>query len=294
MFQAQIQRARQSVQQNREYPGVLGDGSGNPYAGRSRYWVRFPAGVDADGITIYSAPRAVRYDGSSAFIAREGTEVLVWRDPYDGVESISRGMPDYADRAGFDARILNPSETISKWWDVRNFIRLLCRPVGNGSTQITIRENPFHVDDYGDNASFAGTLPADQPDLSAYIPAADTHCLCVIFFNFLENEPLVTVSTAQALDSALDNTDYLECVAQLPHHEFYPLVSLELADAQTALTMEDVIEDLRTWLPTPRVYGFPNPVVDGKSFIIRSTHQEIVYDLTVVGNLTVEGELTVL
>jgi hypothetical protein len=293
MLNSQIQSSRQNVKKYEEYPGVLGDGLGNPYARRSRYWVRFPLGTDSNGQTIYSPPRAVRYTGESTLIAREGVEVLVRIDPYDGVETITRIVPDYADRADFDSRILNGGEPISSWVDVKNFIRFLCRPVGS-STQVTIRENPFHVDNFMDWNTFGGTVPSEQPDLDAYIPGTGEHRLLIVWWDFLVWDWLVTASTAQALATDLDSTDYDECFAQLPHHELKPLTALKLADDQATLTMTDVIEDLRTWLPTPHIYGFPNPLPEGKAIILRSTHQEIVFNLTVVGTLTVEGSLTVL
>lgn len=298
MFNAQLTQARQNVLRYKEYEGVLGDGSGNPYApGKSRYWVRFPSGVDPDGNSTYTAPRAIRYSGEGNFLAREGVEVLVHIDEHDEVETITRIAPDYPERAGFDGRILNASDTINKWVDVKNFIRLLCRPVGSGlstSSKVTIRENPFHVDMFGDFSSYYGTLPDDQLSLSAYIPSADEHCLIVVFFDFLLNEPFVTASTAQALTDELDTTDYSECFAQQPHNECLPLLSLELADAQTSVSNDDVIEDLRTWLPTPLVYGFPNPIPSDKALLIRETHQMITYNLTIEGTLTIEGSMTVL
>lgn len=297
MLNARLLRGRQAVKRHDEYPGVLGNGSGNPYAGRSRYWVRFPGGTDASGTTILSAPRAVRYAGEGIFNARSGSEVLVRKDPYDGVETITRMVPDYADRANFDTKTMNPSDPVTKWWDVRNFIRLLNRPVGSGlsaATKVTTRENPFHTDAFLDFSSFTGTLPSAQQDLAGFIPAADEHCLVVTFFDFLTNTPFARASSAQALSSALDSTDYAECFAQVPHNEVLPLTAYELANAQGSISGQDVIEDLRTWLPSPKVYGFPNPIPSDKAILIRSTHQQIVHDIVVQGSIVVQGDLIIL
>jgi len=294
MLNSQIQSARQNVKRNAEYPGVLGDGNGNPYARRSRYWVRFPLGTDSNGQIVYSAPRAVRYSGESQLLAREGTEVLVRVDPYDGVETITRHVPDYADRADFDSRVLNTSEPITHWWDAKNFIRLLTRPVGGGTAQVTIRENPFHVDDFMDISSFGGTPPDDQLNLAGSIPSSGNHAIAVIFFDWIANAPVAKISTAQGLGTAFDVTDYQECVAQLPHNEHTLLAAIELADGATTLSQLDMVEELRTWLPTPRVYGMPNPIPEGKSFIIRETHQQIVFNPVIEGNLTIEGEYVAL
>jgi len=290
-----LQAARQNVKRHLEYPGVLGSGSGNPYAGRSKYWVRFPIGTDENGYTVYTPARPVRYAGESAIIAREGIEVLVHVDPYDGVETIPRIIPDYPGRADFDSRIMNTSDPITQWTDARKLIRLLARASGGETAQVTIQANPFHVDDFGERSTYSGTLPDDQLDLTGIIPAVGYHALAVVFFDLLNNEPLVKVSTTQALETALDSTDYDECFTQLPHHEFIPLKSFDIGNGQTAISMLDEVEDLRTWLPTPRIYGFPTPVPEGKSILIRSTHTVThAGNLEVLGNLIVEGNLFVL
>lgn len=290
-----VTQLRQAVKRHGEYPGVLGDGTGNPYAGRSLYWVRFPIGTDENGLTVYTPARPVRYSGEASIIAREGVEVLVRVDPYDFAETITRGVPDYSLRANFDSRILNSSDPITKWSDVPQFIRLLARPVGGETAQITVQSNPFHLDDFGEPSTFSGTMPDDQIDLDSLglIPAVGYHCLAVIFFDFVANGPVVKVSTTQSLGDALDITDYNECAAQMPHNEWLPLVSLDIGNGVATVSSLNIVEDLRTWLPTPRVYGFPGPIPAGKAILIRETHQEHVTRITVQGKLIIQGKLVV-
>jgi len=298
MVFSQIQSARRGVKKNDEYPGVLGDGFGNVHAGDGQYWVRFPAGANPDGQTMLSAPRAIRYDAESPIIGRDNADVLVQRDSYDGVEKISRMEPTYTNRVGIDSKILNFAEPSTKWVDVRNFIRLLSRPTGSGfatSGNVTIREDPFHVNDFNEFSSFTGTLPDDQLDIVTDFPTtAGNHRVVIIFFDRLANAPVAYGSTEQSLSIDIDTTDYDECFDQLLHNEFTPLVAIGLADAQTTTSAVDVIEDLRTWLPTPRIYGFPNPIPANKAIFLRATHQQLVSDMTVLGDLTIEGELTVI
>ena len=284
-----MQSTRQKILRGLEYPGVLGNGSQNPYASLGRYWVRFPTGVDGDGLIKYTEARPIRYAGEGTLIAREGSEVLVRIDPYDGIETITRAVPDYPERSKFDSRLLNASDAITKWWDVKNFIRLISRPVGNNTAQVTIRENPFHVDDFLDWSTFAGTVPSLQTDLLSSIPIAGEQAMAIVFFDFLNNIPVVKISTAQSMATDFDSTDIDECFEQLDHNEFIPLVSIRLANAATSLSMIDVIEDLRTWIPTPRIYGFPNPIPEGKAIYLRSTHQEYTPVLSVDGLITIAG-----
>jgi hypothetical protein len=298
-FLAKIQRTRQRIYRQRSYQqGVLGNGSGTVYASSGRYYVRFLAGTDENGNTTYTKALPMRYAGEGTIPAKEGVEVLVKRD-VDGVPSIFRVAPDYYDRAGIDSRAMNMGETFSRWIDVRNIIRWLTRPVGsdttNTSTVVTIRENPFYVDNYMDWHAYAGTvLAATKPDLAAYIPAADYHCLAIIFFDTLQGTYAVYASTTQDIATDLDSTDYDECFAQLPHQEYHPLMSIELADNQSSVDINDVKEDLRQIMNMPQLYGFPNPIESDKGVFIRSTHQVICYNLTVEGTLTIEGNVTVL
>lgn len=298
-FQARLQRIRQQIIRQKTYAeGVLGDGSGTVYASTGKYWVRFPAGSDTNGNVTYTAALPIRYAGEGTIPAREGIEVLVKVD-YDSEMSIFRVKPDYYDRAGIDSRAFNAGESLSKWIDVRNIIRWLARPVGSIagalSTKLTIRENPFFVDDALEWQTYAGTvLAANKVELSTYIPVADYHCLVIVFFDTFLNTYKVAASTVQLITVALDSTDYDECWAQLDHNEYHPLVSLELGDGQASVSNDDVLEDLRQIMNSPRVMGFPNPIVLGRAIYIRSTHQEITYNLVVIGNLVVAGDMIVL
>lgn len=292
-----LQRERQADRANDEYEGVLGNGSGNPYAGKSHYWVRFANGTDENGLTKYSTPRPIRYLGGN-IIVREDVEVLVYKHPYDGEETISTMRPGYFTETGIDSRVMNPGDPVNKWWDSPNFIRWLNRTTGSSSgstaTLVTTRENPFYWNDALDWAQDAATTPANQLDLASYIPAVDTHRLVITYKNVVSDTIEAVGSTAKALSTALDFDDYLECRGLLPHNECVPLTAYELADGQTAIDANALLEDLRSWIALPQVIGFPNPIPDGKAWLLRSTHQQVVYDLTVEGNLIIQGDMVVL
>lgn len=298
-YLARLQQVRQKVRRGQELRAVLGNGSGNPYAGSGRYWVRFPAGVDANGLTTYGAALPVRYGGTGQFPAKENVEVLVWRDPVDDVLSISRIAPDYPARAGFDSRILNSADGVTRFVDVMNFIRLMCRPPGSiggtTSTLLTVREDPFYVNEFMDWQSYAGTIAAaSKIDVASLIPAADTHLLCIGWMDRYLNTPFVTVSTAQALTSDLDSTDYDECFTSVNvHNECEPLAAFELADNAGSIDINNLVEDLRNWLPSRKLYGFPGNIPANKTILLRSTHQQIVNRLCIQGHFINLGTVIV-
>jgi hypothetical protein len=251
--------------------------------------------TDDTGNVTYGNPLPIRYAAESSVLPVEGVEVLLKVD-YDNELSITRVKPGWFEAANIDSRTFNQAEPQNAWVFLNNVVTWLTRPVGSvsgaESTLITIRENPFFLDDYLDWFTYAGTLrAADKPDLASYIPAVDTQRLVCVFFDTYQQEPFIAASTAQALTSAIDSTDYDECFAQLEHNEYVPLLALTLSDNQASIDINDVTEDIRNFINAPQVIGFPNPIPADKAYLIRSTHQKMVYDLTVQGELTVQGDL---
>jgi hypothetical protein len=301
LIEPHIRRVRQKVLREKSVKvGILGNDAGTTvYTNRkSEFWVRFPAGTDSNGNTLYSTALPIRYAPSAPVIEKVGVKVLIKID-YDGHESIKEMAADWFTDNDIDSRVVNPASSyrVSGWVLLRNIVRMVTRAVGSvanvASTLLTVRENPHFTDDTLDWWNYTGTVnEADKVDLASYIPAVDTHCLVIVWFDTFQQEPYVTASTAQALTSGLDSTDYDECYAQLLHNEYIPLVAYRLADDQTGITDNDLINDLRQFMNAPRVYGFPNPIVSGQAILIRDTHQELTYDLTVQGEFTVQGEWT--
>ena len=298
-YEARLERMRREVRRKGgTLECVLGNGSGNVYADRSRYFVRYKAGVDESDRVIYSKPLPIRYNGAGAFPEAEGVEVLVQFD-YDDALSIFRVNPNWYDRVGLDSRPYNPNSRVNSWLQLKYVTRWATRMVGSDSgatsTLITRRENPFFVDDALDWYDDPGTiLAASKPDLASLIPAAGYQCIVCMFWDSLAEEVLSVASTAQTVATDFDDTDWDECFAQLYHNEYVPLLALTLADNQSSIDINDYRKDLRQFINPPRIYGFPNPIAAGKAIIIRSTHQEITYDLTVIGDLTVAGDMVVL
>jgi len=295
-----FQRPRQRIYRNRaRIRAILGDGNSNVYAGKSHYWVRQPAQTDANGVVTYGEALKIRYAGASALPEIDGLDVLLFYD-HDNVLSIERVDAGWFTRNDIDSRAINSASPYDRFVLLHNVVREMTRPVGSSSgedsTLITIRENPFKINDYLDWAIYGGTpRAADKPDLASYIPVADLQRLVIVWFDELTQEPKITASTPQALTTAIDSTDYDECFAQLPHNEYKPLLAVNLADAQTSIDANNVVEDLRQFVNTPRIYGFPNPIVSGQAIYIRDTQQQLVFGaLTVIGTLTVEGRMKVL
>jgi hypothetical protein len=261
-----IQRIRQRVlREKSSRVGILGDDTETTvYAGKSRFYVRFPAGTDSNGNTIYTSAIPIRYNPSSSVIEEVGVKVVIKID-YDGLESIKEMAVDWFDDTSIDSRSFNPASPyrVAAWVLLRNVVRGVCRAVGSvagvASTLVTIREIPYFVSNALDRWVYTGTVEeADKVDLASYIPAVDTHRRVNVYFDTYLQEPVVTASTAQALTSGLDTTDDDECWEQVPHNEHSPLVAFELADNQSSVTNDDLIEDLRQFLNPPPVLGLEN------------------------------------
>lgn len=297
---ARVNRLRTAIMRNKgELECILGNSAGQVYAGKSRYWVRYPTGVDESGVTKYSKALPIRYAGEGAIPERKNVEVLV-RIDYDNVLSVYRVHPNYYDRANIDSRTYNPIARSSPFMRLKNVVRWLTRPPGSDagtpSTKITRRENPVFVDNYLDLSSDPGTiLAASKPDLASFVPDVGYHCVVCVFYDTLNQEHFAAASTAQLMTVALDSTDDDECFAQLEHNEYVPLLSLVLADAQGTIDINDYRHDLRQLVNAPRVYGVPNPIAADKAVIVRSTHQlNYHFDCTVLGTMTVLGTLNVI
>lgn len=294
------QKARQRILRRREFiEGVLGNNSGNVYAGAGRYWVRVAERTDENGNTTYGDALPIRYSGESGIIERPGIEVLMQYD-YDDVLTIRRVKPDYYDRAKLDSRVFNPLAVVQSWVYLGfQAVRLLTRPTGSDATQtstlITIREHPFSVNDFLDWSIYKGTQrAAAKLDLASFIPAAGLQNLVVIFFDDILQTWFVTASDDQALTVPLDDTDYDECFAQLEHNEYKPLAAFNLADGQTKIDINDLYGDLRQFVNVPKIYGEPNPLPSGKGMFLRSTHQLIMYDWAIEGEAIIEGDMVIL
>lgn len=291
---AQIIRARNRILHfNYNRSAVLGNGQGVIRYGLGKVWVRTEAGTDSNNNTIYNPPQVVNA-GVGGYVPYEGAKVrLEWDD--NGQLAIKSGDTLDMCHAGIDPQILNPLLPEARFIYLRNVVRAMNRPDGQGSTtSTTMWVNPlYHDDNYGNLNYYSGTaLKASKPDLSSYIPSAGYHCYAVTFLRTIDNTIQITASTEQLLTSALDLTDLQECFAQRDP-ETIPLTAYTLADGATGIDIRDVTEDLRQFVNMPQVAGEPN-TIDLKRIIRNGqtvTHSGL---LTVNNTLTVDGTLTVL
>ena len=293
-FSTQLQRARRRwLRKTQTRFAILGNGSGTVKAGLGKVWVRFPAGVDGNGVTQYGEPTQVN-SGLASYLTYEGAGVRVAFDDNDEMTIKSADERDMR-TAGYDPQILNSGNPQSQFVRLKNIINFMCRPVGNNTTTSTLFgiQNWLYQDAYGDLSVYAGTpLQADKIDIASYIPAADNHRIAVVFLRLVDESIQIFASVTQAQTTTLDITDYQECIAQSIIDEDVPIQAFVLADGATAIDMRDLGEDMRQFLNTRPPLGFENPVTRNR--LLRNGQQMIAYDLTIQSDFTLAGDLVLL
>lgn len=293
-----LQRVR-SLFQKRINDGtfaVLGDADGRvEVPDRIGYvYARFPDGKDANGNALYSTPFIVR-SSNAAYPNYAGAGVYV-AVGYSGELEIKSAHYPGLDSAGIDTRTLNPLHQQSKWVYPWQLTVGLVRAVGTAATASTLLMVKSFRHYVNNVFAIAETpLEADKIDVAAYIPAVDEHCYAGIWLDTYLNEFVVTVSTAQSLFTALDATDIAELVDDRPP-DAIPLAAKYLANDSGSVTQSVLDVDLRQFLDTPAVWGFPTTIAYQER--IQPTRQVVAYDSVSIttGILTVitGGELVVL
>lgn len=239
---------------------VLGDGNGRvEVQDRIGFvYARFPDGKDTNGNALYSAPFMVRSSGA-AYQNFQGAQIYV-AIGYDGVLEIKSAHYAGLDSAGIDTRTLNPLHQQSKWvypWQLTIGLVKAVATSATDSTLLMVKSFRHYV-----NNTFAVAstpLEADKIDVAAYIPATDMHCYVGIWLDTYLNEFVVTTSTAQSLFTPLDATDIQELVNDRPP-DAIPLAAKYLANDSDTVTQSVLDVDLRQFLDTPPVWGFPSVI----------------------------------
>lgn len=272
-------------------PAVLGDGTGRvEVPDRPGYvYIRYPGTPDANGNATYSSPGMARASGA-AFSNYEGASVYVAIGYNNELEVVSANYQSL-DQAGIDTRTLNPLHQQSKWVYLWQFTLGLCTAVAttvNNSFLVTIKNHLVYV---GNVFQFFETgAQADKIDLSAYVPAVDMQCYAAVWVDTYTNAAEVTTSTAQSLFSTLDDSDINEVVTLRPP-DAMPYKIFWLANDQGTVTIQAANDiDLRQFLNTPPLFGFPNPVAY-RERIQPDRQQVFTGTLVVTGTLEVLGAL---
>lgn len=254
-------------------------------------YCRFPDGKDANGNALYSTPFIVRasnaaypnYAGAGVYIAIGYTgELEIKSAHYPGLDS-----------AGIDTRTLNPLHQQAKWVYPWQLTMGLVRAVGTATTVSTLLMVKSFRHYVNNVFAIAETpLEADKIDVDAYIPAVDEHCYVGIWLDTYLNEFVVTTSTAQSLFTPLDATDITELVTDRPP-DAIPLAAKYLANDSGSVVQSVLDVDLRQFLDTPTVWGFPIEI-DYQERIQPNRCVTTSGTVTTLSTLTILGEMTIL
>lgn len=257
-------------------------------------YCRFPDGKDANGDALYSTAFPVRA-ADAAYPNYAGAGVYIGIG-YSGELEIKSAHYAGLDSAGLDSRTLNPLHQQSKWVYPWQLTIGLVRAVGTAATVSTLLMVKSFRHYVNNVFAIAETpLEADKIDVTAYIPAIDEHCYVGIWLDTYLNEFVVTVSTAQSMFTPLDATDIAELVDDRPP-DAIPLAAKYLANDSSGVVQSVLDVDLRQFLDTPTVWGFPTTIAYQER--IQPARQVVAYDSVSIttGILTVitGGELVVL
>lgn len=252
-------------------------------------YCRFPGGRDATGAAKYSTPFPVRSAGA-AFLNYPGAPVYVAYGKNDELQIIEAHYAEL-DKAGIDTRILNPLHQQSKWvylWQLTIGLSSAVANSVNDSFLVTIKKYRHYVNNRFQ--SLETGLQADKIDLTAYNPATDMHRYAAVWTDTYLNVVEVTTSTTQSMFTPLDATDIQELVAErppdaIPHKAFYLANNAGTVVQQAA---SDV--DLRQFLNTPQIHGFPNPV-EYRERIHPDRQVLFAGSMVVTGSLEILGSL---
>lgn len=272
---------------------VLGDANGRvEIPDKIGYvYARFPDGKDINGNALYSTAFPVRAS-STAYPNYAGAGVYIAIGYANELEIKSAHYPGL-DQAGIDTRTLNPLHQQAKWVYPWQLTMGLVRAVGTAATASTLLMVKSFRHYVNNVFAIASTpLEADKIDVAAYIPAVDEHCYVGIWLDTYLNEFVVTVSVAQSLFTPLDATDLTELITARPP-DAIPLAAKYLANDSGSVVQSVLDVDLRQFLDTPHVWGFPM-TVDHQERIQPNRCVTTSGVVTVTSTLTNLGEMMVL
>lgn len=282
LFQRRVQDGQLAYLGDSHLPGArveIPDKIGYVYA-------RFPDGKDSNGDEKYSTPFPVRAPGT-AFVNAPGTGVYV---AYGRNNEWQIVEPHYAtmDQAGIDTRILNPLHQQSKWVYLWQLTIGLASAVATSTTDsflITIKKYRHYVNNRFQSLETGDQ--ADKLDAQPYVPATDMHRYVAVWTDTYRNVAELTTSTTQSLFTPLDSTDIQEVVNERPP-DAIPHKLIYLSDDQGTVRQQAASDvDVRQFLNTPPIHGFPNPV----------TYRERIHpdrQVLVAGSLVITASLEVL
>lgn len=211
---------------------VLGDLNGNIddtlNPGSGRWWVRQ---MTSNGL---STPMLVRGPTAANVVKAPGRNVLLKYDEKDEL---------YIAGADFDGELQagnNPTQaaTNSNSTLIGQQALLTARVICTSPTSLSVRILSWPID-------FANTFylfPAQDVDLTSFVPIAGEHRYAAIFVKSDHATVEVKASTAKSMLDPMDTTDIQECLSAKTAGST-PIWFVYLHDAQTAVTDSDLNTD---------------------------------------------------
>lgn len=221
---------------------VLGDSEGRLDGGlpKNRIWGRE---ILADG-TLQKAIRLVAHTHKTGnYYKYVGSPVVCGY--VNGKLSVLGQNQRASEALSLNPAVLNTGDPSLQSVQTTDLLPLLCRAVGtsvNPSTKVGIKS--FRYFDTQNNVGWYVGSVANQVDLASFIPSAGEHRYVVIFFNTNDQTFTVRASSPQNTVIPLDDTDKQECYDAMPPYSI-PVAMWKLANAQTAVTQADFVEDVR-------------------------------------------------
>jgi hypothetical protein len=266
MTLGRFQRSRRIVQMRlTPYRAVLGDGNGNVKAGDGLYWVRPYDAANEQNIATTGTAYRVRA-GSALIVPREGRVVWIYYGPDRRLTVMAYDHDDLI-QAGIDPLTVQPNDPYRTWIRFKNIQNFRALPVGTGNTpsmKTSVRQLFYHTAT-GDMVRWNGTNADTHIDLTDYVPADGFQCYVVLWLRTYNPNslPSIQVTYSDHIDSVDDvlSFDELQQCADMADPDTVPIQAFRLADAQTALKIDDSVDvDLRQFINMPQVWGFPNTV----------------------------------
>lgn len=269
--------------------------NGNMFTSDGRVYVRELGGFSSGGVTIRPVPVAVPIEmGRNVYIG-EGRIVHVKKD-FEGRKYIARNDPDDLRQAGINPRQLNANDPSTRFITLSRMIDLQTFPTG-GTGTVRVMSGQYQKTT-GEYANYAGSLEIDL--LTSYKPAtADNQQIVALWMNEDTNAVTVTTSsefsqsTILKLDIPLAMTYINEAVASAPARRVGIGTYIVRGD-DTVIDETNKFKDLRPFLQAYSAVGSGSNVIVNSSTIPAGKDAFFAGGLTIIGGLTVEGEMYIL
>jgi len=269
---------------------LLGDGNGNINDSKQPWLVRVrELYADANGLEQPGPAFLVFGWAGNAYHVFDGSRVEIGSDNNGQLCVLGEHTQSTVQR-GRNPTVLNIGDPRTKSASLSSFKFLLSHPVATGNTDsmlIAIRAGAFR-DPLGQWQIFPGI----QVDLTSYVPATSGYHGLVGLF--LKNDNTITAIASTAKPDVVKlthGTDLQEIYDSAPSNAM-PIWAWRVTEGMTTITDSHSYQDMRPWMQTPDVHGFPS-LIENHFIVPLNWHSYAPGVVTVTGGLTVIGTLTV-